>query len=207
MTLNDLSSNIYVLNLKKRTDRKEHIINELAKINCDSYTLFESVDGQTINNPTNLRTGMFGLLMSYIKLFEDWSNKNADNILIIEDDCIFLDNFNTELEKYINNVPNDWEMLYFGGNHNYHIGCKTEKINNYCVKLNNTYSAHCVLLKNYVFEDLISNLKHMDIENDVMLAKLQKKYNSYSPINTLTKQLNNYSNIEEKFTNSDSIIL
>lgn len=206
MKISDLTKSIYVLNLKERVDRKEHITKELEKINCDSYILFESVNGKSINNPTKLKSGMYGLIMTYIKLYEEWKKHKTENILIIEDDCIFLENFNDNLKLYIDNVPDNWDMLYFGGNHNYHMGCTTEKINDYCIKLNNTYSAHCVLLKNYVFEDLIFHLKNMDIENDVMLAKLQKKYKTYSPINTITKQLNSYSNIEDRDINYDWLI-
>lgn len=206
MKLNDLTKSIYVLNLKERLDRREHILNELNKIECDDFILFESVNGKKLNNPTKLKDGMYGLLMTYIEIYEDWKNKGYDSILIIEDDCIFLDDFNKNLESYINNVPKDWDMLYFGGNHNYHMGYTTEKINDYCMKLTNTYSAHCVLLKDYVFEDLINHLKNMNIENDVMLATLQKKYNAYSPINTFTKQLNCFSDIENTNVNYDWLI-
>ena len=71
-------------------------------------------------------------------------------------------------------------MLYFVSKHNYHMGQKTEKINNYCVKTNNSYSAHCVLMKPNIFENLISMIDVNPLEVDVLMAELQKKYNSYS---------------------------
>jgi hypothetical protein len=89
-------------------------------------------------------------------------------------------------------------MIYFGANHNYHIGSTTDRINDYCIKLNNSYSAHCVLLKSYVFEDLIQNIKNFTIENDVMMANLQKKYNAYSSSETLTTQMVSFSNIQNQ---------
>jgi hypothetical protein len=144
--------------------------------------------------------------MTYINVYEKWKLNKTETILLIEDDCVFLEGFNNNLKTYFENIPDNWEMVYFGGNHNYHMGHKTEKINDYCIKLNNTYSAHCVLLKDYVFEDLISNLKNMNIENDVMLANLQKKYHAYSPINTFTKQLNSFSDIENTKVNYDWLI-
>lgn len=199
MNLNDLSNTIYVINLEERQDRKEHILSELEKIDCKNYILFKAVDGNKIPNPTRLKRGMYGLVQTYLKIYDDWKEKNSEEIIIIEDDCVFVPKFNERLESYVNNVPKDWQMLYFGGNHNYHMGNKTEKINDYCIKLNNTYSAHCVILKKVVFEDLIVNLKTMNIENDVMMAGLQKKYNAYSPTNKLTTQIPNFSNIEERF--------
>lgn len=206
MNLNELSKNIYVINLKERQDRKLHILNQLEKINCKEYTLFEGVNGNLEKNNTRLKNGMFGLIKTYLKIYEDWSKSDKDDIMIIEDDCLFVDNFNIKFSEYINNVPSDWDMLYFGANHNYHIGMKTTQINNKCIKLNNSYSAHCVLLKKHVFIELINNIKNFSIENDVMMANLQKKYNAYSSNELLATQIQSYSNIENKFVNYDWLI-
>lgn len=206
MNLNDLSKNIYVLNLKKRLDRKEHIKSQLNKIDCNEYNLIESVDGSKLINPTRLKNGMFGLIKTYMNIYEDLSKKNYEDVLIVEDDCIFLENFNTLLDKYISNVPNDWDFLYFGANHNYHMGGTTTKINEEVIKLNNSYSAHCVLFKKRVFDELILNIMNFSIENDVMMANLQKKYNAYSPSINLTSQIESFSNIENKIVNYNWLI-
>lgn len=206
MKLDNLSNSIYVINLKERTDRKNHILNELSKINCEKFNLFEGINGNEIINNTKLSNGMFGLVKTYLKIYEDWKMSPKENILIIEDDCIFVDGFNEKLLKYIENVPDDWEMLYFGANHNYHMGSKTTKINDYCIKLNNSYSAHCVLFKPYVFDELILSLLNFNIENDVMMSNLQKKYNSYSSIPNLTSQIASFSNIQNENVNYDWLI-
>lgn len=206
MKLVDLSDSIYVINLKEREDRRIHIISELKKIECDNYVIFEAIDGKKIPNNTKLKSGMFGLINTYLSLYEKWKQTKKNNILIVEDDCVFVPKFNDRLELYVNNIPQDWEMMYFGGNHNYHMGNKTEKINEHCIKLSNTYSAHCVILKDYVFEELIENLKTFKIENDVMMANLQKKYKAYSPVNKLTSQIPSYSDIEQRFVDYNWLI-
>jgi GR25 family glycosyltransferase involved in LPS biosynthesis len=198
MKLNNLSNLIYVINLKERLDRKEHITTQLKKIDCENYILFEGVNGKSIENPTRMPSGMFGLIKTYLKMYDDWKKNPQENILIIEDDCVFVDGFNKKLEEYISNVPNDWDMLYFGANHNYHMGKKTITINEKCIKLNNSYSAHCVLIKPHVFEELIFGIQTFTIENDVMMSNLQKKYNAYSSSEALTTQLVSYSDIQNK---------
>lgn len=198
MKLNDLSNSIYVINLKERLDRKEHITTQLKKIDCENYILFEGINGKSLENPTRMPSGMFGLIKTYLNMYNDWKKNPQENILIIEDDCVFVDGFNQKLEEYISNVPNDWGMLYFGANHNYHMGEKTTTINEKCIKLNNSYSAHCVLIKNHVFEELIFGIQTFTIENDVMMANLQKKYNAYSSSEALTTQLVSYSDIQNK---------
>ena len=135
MTLSDLTNNIYIFNLKRRTDRREHIISEMDKIDCKNYQIIEAVDGRKINNNSRLKNGAFGLIMSYILLYDTIKDIPYDNILIIEDDCVFYENFNVLLSKYISQVPSDWDILYFGANHNYHIGYKTKIINDNVVKL------------------------------------------------------------------------
>ena len=202
MKLQELTNSIYVINLKERVDRNNHITNELNKIDCLNYKIIEAIDGNKIQNVSKIKNGAFGLLMTYKLIHSDWQKDKTSPILIIEDDCKFIEDFNDLLESYINNVPDNWDMLYFGANHNYHMGQKTEKINNYCVKTNNSYSAHCVLMKPNIFENLISMIDVNPLEVDVLMAELQKKYNSYSSHIPLTTQIPSYSNIEDKPVNN-----
>ena len=101
MKLNNLSNSIYVINLKERLDRKEHITTQLKKIDCENYILFEGVNGKSVENPTRMPSGMFGLIKTYLNMYNDWKKNPQENILIIEDDCVFVDGFNKKLEEYI----------------------------------------------------------------------------------------------------------
>jgi GR25 family glycosyltransferase involved in LPS biosynthesis len=206
MNLNDLSNDIYILNLKSRSDRRQHILSQFEKINCTKYTLFDALDGSLFKNNTRLKNGMLGLVLTYVEIYKNWVKNKSDNILIVEDDCIFNEDFSAKLSVYISHVPKNWEMLYFGANHNYHMGEKTEAINDYCIKLNNSFSAHCVLLKSFVFEELISIISGLSIENDVALANLQKKYNAYSSSSPLTSQIESFSDIEKCVVDYDWLI-
>jgi GR25 family glycosyltransferase involved in LPS biosynthesis len=206
MNLNELSKSIYVINLKERSDRRDHIIKELNKVECDNYILFDAVNGGEIPNNSRLTNGMFGLVSTYLNIYEHWKNNKTGNITIIEDDCVFVDDFNEKINNYIKYVPDNWDMIYFGGNHNKHMGIKTENINEYCLKLNHSFTAHCVILKDHVFEHLISEIKNFTIENDVVLANLQRVYNAYCSVNILATQIPNYSNIENRFVDYKHLI-
>ena len=192
--INTLSNNIYVINLKHREDRRTHILNELSKIGCDNYKLIEAINGKDINKPSKISVGALGLANTYIKIHNEYDT--TESVCLIEDDCVFLENFNENLEQFIKNTPIDWDILYFGGNHNYHIGCKTTQINEFCIKLNHTYTTHCLIMKKYVFDELINIISNVEIEVDVAMVKLQKKYNAYSSSDKLTTQLTGYSDIE-----------
>jgi GR25 family glycosyltransferase involved in LPS biosynthesis len=206
MKLNDLSKSIYVINLEERLDRRDHIIDQLKKIECVDYILFNAVNGNKVYNSTGLKNGMFGLISTYLKIYDEWKNNKTGTITIIEDDCVFIDNFNYEIEDYIKSVPPDWDMIYFGANHNKQMGVTTQLINTNCMKLSYSFSAHCVILKDHVFEHLISEIKNFTIENDVVLANIQKIYNAYCSTKLLATQIPNFSNIEEKFVNYNHMI-
>jgi GR25 family glycosyltransferase involved in LPS biosynthesis len=151
-------------------------------------------------------SGMFGLIKTYLNIHTDWKKSPQDNILIIEDDCIFTEDFNKKLGEYIDKVPDDWDMIYFGANHNYHMGMKTLEVNDKCIKLNHSYSAHCVLMKSHVFDELIFLIQNFTIENDVMMANLQKKYNAYSSLETLTSQIVSFSDIQNEIMDYNWLI-
>ena len=86
------------------------------------------------------------------------------------------------------------------------MGNKTEKINDFCIKLNNTYTTHCIMMRNYVFEEMIKSLKKTITEVDVMMASLQKKYNSFSSYQKLTSQIPSFSDVENRFVDYNWLI-
>ena len=206
MTLNDITNEIYVLNLKKRDDRLHHIKNQLKQINITKYEIVESVDGSIIENKTKLKNGAYGLILTYLNIYEKIKNIEYESLILIEDDCVFSKDFNDYLKIFIDNVPIDWDILYFGGNHNLHIGEKEpKKINDYVVKLHNTYAAHCIILKKNSFEKLIKT-QSFEVPIDMLLSKLQNTLNVYSTNKKITWQINNHSDIEERYTNYDWIL-
>jgi GR25 family glycosyltransferase involved in LPS biosynthesis len=206
MTLNYLTNNIYVINLKHREDRRNHIISELKKTECNSYEIIEAINGNELPKTTRLSKGALGLAKTYLKIYDKWKENNDGVVCLIEDDCVFLDNFNEDLKTFLHHTPKDWDILYFGGNHNYHRGYKTEEINPYCIKLNYTFSNHCLVMKNYVFEELITLVTPMELEVDVAMTYLQQKYNAYCTPTKITNQLVNYSDIENRVVDYNWLI-
>jgi len=207
MCLNKFSKNIFILNLKKREDRLQHITKQLKKIGCQNYKIIESVDGQYLNNLSTIKNGAYGLVMTYFKLYEEIKDKNLQEIILIEDDCVFSDDFCNEIELFYHNVPNDWSILYFGGNHNTHAGSeKPIKINNFVSKVHNTFSAHCVVIKFEVFKKIINFLNENVKEVDVVLSYLQKENSCYTTNKKITWQINSHSDIENVYINYDWIL-
>ena len=62
----------------------------------------------------------------------------------MEDDVYLLISLN-EFDQYMNSVPNDWDMVFIGGNHLY--GNPPVSVNEKIIKLNHTVAIHCIAIK------------------------------------------------------------
>jgi GR25 family glycosyltransferase involved in LPS biosynthesis len=191
---------VFLINLKKRTDRLENFKKQVEKFDLGEFEIFEAVDGTKLNNVQSklLSRGEIGIIMSNIEIFKKAKEKNYKEIIIIEDDCYFTEEMKN-IYDYISLIPSDWDMIYFGGNHNLHVGEQPPKIvNDKIIKLHNSYSAHFVIIKSNLFEEIIFLLSSFNKQIDVVYSDLQKKYNVYSTKNAIAKQLTGFSDIQNK---------
>jgi hypothetical protein len=102
---------IKVINLKRRTDRKEKTIKKLVDAGIDNYEFFEAIDGKTLkpsigleklfaDNDFGNRKGVIGCAMSHFLI---WANlvadKENDYYVIMEDDFTLCENFKNKFES------------------------------------------------------------------------------------------------------------
>lgn len=82
---------------------KENLSCELFEVRRSGYKLGQS-----------MTKGCYG----WYKTFMEISKKNVinkyGNILICEDDCMFVDNFDSKFVEYMNHLPKNWDMIHFG---------------------------------------------------------------------------------------------
>jgi len=129
----------FYINLERREDRKKFIEDELKKSNHlkNIYKRFDAINGYKIhprsvqkgllsNNAIDdilmetitawglsLTQGGLGVLLSYIKLFELIETLDSPAITF-EDDVIIDDNFDSHLEKILEELPSDFDFCYLG---------------------------------------------------------------------------------------------
>lgn len=116
---------ILVIHYDKLVERKNHILNEFKKHNLENYEFVSNYgkDKLTIENKSkfkNLTEGEISLMLHHFECYKIISEK-YDYAIIFEDDVILADDFKTKIEKYIADLPNDWDMLFFGEGHGVHI--------------------------------------------------------------------------------------
>jgi hypothetical protein len=201
MGFNKFFENIFCINLDKRRDRWVFFTEEMKKNSISNIVRYEGIDGDKIYNPTNMLNGELGILLTHLSLIKECKKLNYKNVLIFEDDLILNENYNN-FDDYMNQIPDDWDFIYFGGNHVY--GKTPEKINNNVLKLNYTVSLHCVAISNKMFDVIINKLSTFEKQVDACYADIHNSVKSYGITPNLALQKEGYSNIQNKTVNYNS---
>jgi GR25 family glycosyltransferase involved in LPS biosynthesis len=122
----DYQNIVKVINLQRRPDRKERMMNELTKYGIDKYVDFvKAVDGKTLVNNCNIkklfngndfhyRRSFIGCALSHYNIWIDLMNNNtADYYIIMEDDTVLAKNFDKHFKYISNNIPQH-DIIFFG---------------------------------------------------------------------------------------------
>ena len=172
-----------------------------------NFEFFNAINGHAMNNPFPISNGNFGLIQSNLEILKKAKDDNLKNIVIIEDDCIFNDNIKN-INTYLQSLPDDWNMIYLGGNHNIGWNGTTEPvvINDKMVKLHFTFTTHFVAINSNIFDIVIEELSKFSNPIDVIYTTIQKNYNVYCTKELVATQQEGYSDIENKIVNYSNLI-
>lgn len=197
MGVNDYFDKIYCVNLDRRPDRWEEAKEEIEKHNL-KVERFSGVNGN-VDNIVKLNgatDGDVGCTLSHYNIIKDAKKNDYDVILVLEDDVIFTDNLNELFEEYMKEVPTDWDMLYFGGNH---VGGLIH-VTPHVAKVKHTYTTHAYAIKKSVFDhvELLHGKGQKQV--DVYYSEIQKIYNCYVFRPHLAWQRDGFSDIQNTHT-------
>jgi glycosyl transferase, family 25 len=127
--INRFFDRVYVISLKKSSDRHELLSNTLEGLD---YEIFWGVNGMelksdnlneegklSVNGSGNnsLTSGEIGCALSHLAIYKKIVDQNLENALILEDDLV-LKSKKSEglniLNSGLKELPDDWEFLYLG---------------------------------------------------------------------------------------------
>lgn len=216
-TLNEYFSKIYCINLDKRPDKYKECLTEFKKININVERI-AGIDGTPVfKTGINKNAGAYGLLLTNIKIIENAYTNKDKNILILEDDVMFIDDFNKIFNEKIQFLPNDWDVLYLGGNNMFQKGKHTlvtgdinfkvtkenyKTLNHELCKTTWTQTTHAVAINSKYYNTLLQGIgrnSHLPIDNVYCILQQEDACNAYTFLPSLALQRPCFSDIENVF--------
>ena len=113
------------INLTRKKERNEAIINQLNKSNVikDIYKRVDAIDGKEVNlskfsnfdssyESLNKKRGWIGCAESHQKVWTECVNEDK-NMIIFEDDVVIKDMYDENIEKSLTNLPEGFDIIYY----------------------------------------------------------------------------------------------
>lgn len=195
--LYNLIDSIEVINLDERTDRFERISNHLNYLGLNNrFNRFSAIKR---NHPdlSLQENGRLGCFLSHCNVIENAFNNKQKYVLILEDDCEFVEDHLRYFDflKFNSTVQNlNFDIIYFGATY---YGLESTQFSHLdIVKPYGCNAAFCLIINiQSVFEKLVNVYK--DEDHITYLAKQHK--NDYSK--TTIDGVYNYLNLIRYATN------
>ena len=165
---------IYIVNLKKDKNRRENIIREVEKQNLTNYEIIDAVDGNKLNqneldvatfrnkkhvNPWNSKMSptQIGCALSHIKVYENFIKTEFEVALILEDDAIFVRDFNNNLKQFIlKNFKFRKQIVLLSELKEFHNNALESTDNYEIVNVSNAFFTHAYMINKEAAKSIIS---------------------------------------------------
>jgi GR25 family glycosyltransferase involved in LPS biosynthesis len=186
----------YLINLKKRPERLAKALQQMERAQIQDPQIVEAVDGSLLPLPFDDESGhgALGCKLTHQYILIDAIQENLNCIAIYEDDAVMVDDFQAKLKNVLDNLPDDWEMLYLGTQHRdnpiYENPC--------CLRCTNCHRTHSIVYRGAGIRKVLQiwlsrTTGHIDhILGDGYFAELK----AYACHPMLTAQGENHSDIQ-----------
>jgi glycosyl transferase family 25 len=208
-SFNEFFPNKVCINLDKRKDRWERMQNRFAQHEIDGVVRFPALDGKRLEIPPHWDDfpGAFGCLRSHLSVVKQARQESRQSVMIFEDDAVFDSQFNARFSEYIDQIPSDWDMLFFGGIH----GEPFSRISRNVMRIRHSLSTYSYALKHTIYDSFIELNRQALTVLDENTRALQKQFNCYCFMPHLAWVEEDYSDVRDETSNlwwlSESLVL
>ncbi len=177
MNVNDFFPHKVCINLDKRRDRWERMQTRFAQHYIDQVARFPALDGKSLDIPPiwDDFAGAYGCLRSHLAVVERARAEARPSILIFEDDAVLDPQFNDRFAESINQLPDDWDMVLFGGIH----GEGYSKVSRNVMRVTHSLSTYAYAMKHTIYDGFIDLNRQALTVLDENTRALQKEFNCY----------------------------
>jgi GR25 family glycosyltransferase involved in LPS biosynthesis len=185
MKVNEFFDKVVVINLDRRTDRMEILDAQLKELGIE-YERFSAVDGKELDiSPIIAGT------MSHVQVLKKYQDQK---ILVLEDDALFVDDFNEKFEEVMQTIPADWDIFYLGALLPKNTG-KVTPVNEHWTRQVFTTGSQAYCINRARVNYFIENLDGYEWYIDIGLRVFAEKYNAYITQPNLVTQFPSYSDL------------
>lgn len=196
MLLNQLFPHKVCINLDRRPDRWQRMQAEFARHGIEDVRRISAVDGGTVQLPGDWKhtAGAYGCLLSHLAVVQEARRLDHKSVLIFEDDAVFDPELEVKFPSFAEQVPTDWDMLYFGALH------KDEpvKIRDHVYQITNANSTFAYALKHTVYDAFLELNARAEHVLDVNAYALQERFNCYCFMPNLAWVQLEYSDVQNR---------
>ncbi len=176
-TLDELFPHKVCINLDRRPERWLRVQERFARHNIGPVERFSAIDGKRLSLPAQFKfsAGAYGCLQSHLAMVKRAREARLPSVLFFEDDVIFHPEFEERFPRYVEQLPSDWDMIYFGAGHM----DGPVKISDNVIRLQKSYSTYAYALRSTAYDAFIELASQEEFQVDAYYGKLQKRFNCY----------------------------
>lgn len=209
MNFNEFFPHKVCINLDKRKDRWDRMQDRFAQHGIESVVRFPAFDGKRLEIPSiwDDFPGAYGCLRSHLAVVEQARQESRQSVMIFEDDAVLDPQFNARFSDYIGQLPENWDMLFFGGIH----GEPFSRISRNVMRIRHSLSTYAYALKQTIYDAFIELNRQALTVLDENTRALQKQFNCYCFMPHLAWVEEDYSDVRNETSNlwwlSESLVL
>lgn len=196
MLLNEFFDAILVINLDRRPDRLKKAIDQLNMhaIEADKASAY---DGHLMYPNSDRKTaGQLGCMMSHLECIRYAQKNKLRNVLILEDDVEFHPDVQDLFSQAVSELPNDWDMLYLGGNTNGALNALLP-FSDRLRRVNYLLCCHAYAINETAYQVILNEAEHPSaMIIDVICADIQPRIKCFKIDPNIAWQSAGFSDIE-----------
>ncbi|MBI1247503.1 hypothetical protein GC197_06600 [bacterium] len=152
----------FVVNLPSRDDRWNAFVDRMkGRWPFGELIRFPAINGTLAAPPSwwKAGNGAWGCYRSHYRILEDCLTNKINRVMIMEDDAFLTEGFEDACAKFFQNLPQNWGIVYLGGQHLEHEKRLPRKLNDWVYRPYNVNRTHCYAVQGR--ESLQSLYEHL----------------------------------------------
>ena len=176
----------YVINLRRRPDRKKAFFERLATADWPEgwpeVEVYDAIDGDVVGTPPEFQhgSGAYGCRMSHLRLLQDCLMQGVKSVLVFEDDADLTSGVGPRIAEFCAAAPADWEGLMPGGQH--HQTPQPVPDHPGVVRVMNAQRTHCYIARGKYLKGLQERWGNSHQHIDWRMKDFHHRYRVYAPV-------------------------